>query len=77
MIGMAVRTGNLWRFPRIIGQYGGAAFIIPFIYKKMLLYPLEYIRIDTGKRILVQIRAVICTPLQAIAGVDFTAGAAR
>lgn len=31
MIGMAVGTGNLWRFPRIIAQYGGAVFILPFL----------------------------------------------
>ena len=30
-IGMAVGTGNLWRFPRIAAQNGGAAFLIPWM----------------------------------------------
>ena len=29
-LGMAVGTGNLWRFPRIVAQNGGAAFLIPW-----------------------------------------------
>ncbi len=30
-IGMAVGVGNLWRFPRIAAQNGGAAFLIPWV----------------------------------------------
>jgi neurotransmitter:Na+ symporter, NSS family len=30
-LGMAVGAGNLWRFPRIVAQHGGAAFLIPWI----------------------------------------------
>lgn len=30
-LGMAVGTGNMWRFPRIVAQNGGAAFLIPWI----------------------------------------------
>ena len=29
-IGMAVGTGNIWRFPRMAAQYGGGAFIIAY-----------------------------------------------
>jgi len=29
-LGMAVGAGNLWRFPRIAAQNGGAAFLIPW-----------------------------------------------
>ena len=30
-LGMAVGTGNMWRFPRIAAQNGGAAFVIPWL----------------------------------------------
>lgn len=30
-IGMAVGAGNMWRFPRIAAQNGGAAFLIPWL----------------------------------------------
>ena len=29
-IGMAVGTGNIWRFPRMTAQYGGGAFILAY-----------------------------------------------
>jgi NSS family neurotransmitter:Na+ symporter len=30
-LGMAVGTGNMWRFPRIAADNGGAAFLIPWV----------------------------------------------
>ena len=30
-LGMAVGTGNLWRFPRVAAENGGAAFLIPWL----------------------------------------------
>ena len=30
-LGMAVGTGNIWRFPRIIAKVGGGAFFVPWL----------------------------------------------
>ena len=50
-LGMAVGTGNIWRFPRIVSQQGGGAFIIAWIIFLFLWsIPLLIIEISIGRK---------------------------
>ena len=50
-LGMAVGTGNLWRFPRIASQYGGGAFMIAWlIFLFIWAFPLLTIELSIGKK---------------------------
>ncbi|HEK86583.1 MAG TPA: sodium-dependent transporter [Candidatus Aminicenantes bacterium] len=35
-IGMAVGTGNIWRFPRMAAQYGGGVFVLVYVLALLL-----------------------------------------
>lgn len=48
-MGMAVGAGNIWRFPRLAGQYGGA-FLIPWaIFLLLWSIPLLMVEFSLGK----------------------------
>lgn len=51
-LGMAIGTGNIWRFPRVITQNGGGAFMIPWlIFLFIWCLPLLIIEISIGRHL--------------------------
>lgn len=50
LVGMAVGTGNIWRFPRVMSQNGGGAFLIPWaIFLLLWSIPLLTVEFSLGK----------------------------
>ena len=50
-LGMAIGTGNIWRFPRIAGNNGGGAFLIAYIIANLTwTVPLIMTEIAIGKK---------------------------
>jgi len=50
-LGMAIGAGNIWRFPRLAGQYGGS-FLIPWlIFLFLWSIPLIVIEFSIGKKL--------------------------
>ena len=51
MAGSAIGLGNLWRFPYLVGSYGGAAFIFVYIFCVFLLcLPIFISEVTVGRR---------------------------
>ena len=51
MAGSAVGLGNIWRFPYILGEYGGAAFVLIYIAASLLVaLPLFFAESVIGRR---------------------------
>jgi NSS family neurotransmitter:Na+ symporter len=49
-IGAAVGIGNIWRFPSVIGQNGGGAYLIPYLVAVFLFaLPLMILEISAGR----------------------------
>ena len=49
---MAVGTGNIWRFPRVMSQNGGGAFLIPWvIFLALWSIPLLTIEFSLGQKL--------------------------
>jgi NSS family neurotransmitter:Na+ symporter len=61
MLGMAVGTGNIWRFPRIVAQNGGGEFLIPWVIF-LFLWSIPLLLVEFGMG-----RKVRCGPVGAFA----------
>jgi NSS family neurotransmitter:Na+ symporter len=50
-IGAAIGTGNIWRFPRMVGANGGGSFLVPWlIFLFLWSVPLIIAEFALGKR---------------------------
>ena len=48
--GCAIGLGNVWRFPYITGQYGGAAFVLIYLCCLVLLgFPIMVMEFSVGR----------------------------
>ena len=51
MAGSAIGLGNIWRFPYMVGEYGGAAFILVYIFCSFFLsFPIFLSEAVVGRR---------------------------
>lgn len=51
LAGSAIGLGNVWRFPYIVGEYGGAAFVIVYILFGLLVsLPIFFSEVVIGRR---------------------------
>jgi NSS family neurotransmitter:Na+ symporter len=52
MVGMCIGLGNMWRFPYLVGEYGGGAFVFAYIICLLLVViPLALVEAGYGKGI--------------------------
>ena len=48
--GCAIGLGNVWRFPQITGQYGGAAFVLIYLFFLLVLgLPIMTMEFSVGR----------------------------
>lgn len=62
-IGAAVGLGNIWRFPAVVGQNGGGAYLVPYLIAAMAFaIPMMILEISVGR----SLRADIVTACRTI-----------
>ena len=67
-LGMAIGAGNIWRFPRLAGQYGGS-FLIPWlIFIFLWSIPLIIVEFSIGKKL----RLGVIKAFSASLGIKYT-----
>ena len=51
MAGSAIGLGNIWRFPYMVGEHGGAAFVLVYIFSTLLIsLPVFLAEVMIGRR---------------------------
>ena len=57
--GCAIGLGNVWRFPYIVGEYGGAAFVLVYLFFLIIMgLPIMVMEFSVGRA---SRKSVICS----------------
>ena len=67
-LGVAIGTGNIWRFPRIVAQNGGGTFLIPFfVFLFTWSIPIMVVEFSLGRKT----RSGIIKSIQELIGPEY------
>lgn len=67
-LGMAIGAGNLWRFPRLAGQYGGSFILLWIFFLLVWSIPLLLVEFSIGKKF----KKGVISSYAALAGKKYT-----